>query len=145
MAEFTRGEILAKVAAGEGLEGADLSGANLMNADVSGSEYSADTKWPEGFDPKAASAELEGERDQRLLAEQDSDLKDVANLSQAIELDPGDTKAYFKRGMAYQVLGEDEKAVADFRRVIAINDDTYLTSLAQDFIKQIVSGTDTGE
>ncbi len=76
MADFTREEILAKVAAGERLEGdelrgavlsgANLSGANLREArlweavlrkaNLSGARYDANTKWPEGFDPVAKGA-----------------------------------------------------------------------------------------
>ena len=73
MAEFTREEILEKVAAEESLEGADLRGANLSRADLSeanlseanlsranlsDAKYSANTKWPVGFDPVAAGAVL---------------------------------------------------------------------------------------
>jgi|MDTC01.3.fsa_nt_gb uncharacterized protein YjbI with pentapeptide repeats len=62
MVEFTREEILEKVAAGEYLKGADLCGAhlkeaNLSRANLSGVEltrakYDADTKWPRDFDPE---------------------------------------------------------------------------------------------
>ena len=88
MAELTREEILAKVAAKESLKGANLSGANLSvtrmsdanlrganlfganlsgaglreanlrYADLRGAKYNADTKWPKGFDPEAAGAVL---------------------------------------------------------------------------------------
>ena len=58
MAEFTREEILAKVAAGESLEGADLCGADLQKADLRLARYNEETKWPEGFDPKTAGAVL---------------------------------------------------------------------------------------
>ena len=77
MPDFTREEVIAKVAAEESLEGANLrganltwtdlraanlvdanlSGANLSRADLSGARYDA-TWWPEGFDPEAAGAVL---------------------------------------------------------------------------------------
>ena len=38
------------------LRGADLSGATLMDADLSGALYDSFTRWPDGFDPKAAGA-----------------------------------------------------------------------------------------
>jgi uncharacterized protein YjbI with pentapeptide repeats len=76
MAEFTREEVVAKIAAGESLEGADLNyadlrGANLeranlgraklsgtnlywaywlTSADLQGARYSGTTEWPQGFD-----------------------------------------------------------------------------------------------
>ena len=58
MAEFTREEILAKVAAGESLEGADLCEADLQKADLCLARYNEETKWPVGFDPVAAGALL---------------------------------------------------------------------------------------
>ncbi len=73
MAELTREEILAKVAAKESLKGANLSGANLsvtrmsdanlrganlFGANLRLADYSANTQWPEGFDPEAAGAVL---------------------------------------------------------------------------------------
>ena len=36
------------------LSGADLSGANLREANLGEAEYNKNTKFPEGFDPKAA-------------------------------------------------------------------------------------------
>lgn len=38
------------------LSGASLSGANLIGADLSGAIYSAQTTWPEGFNPQDAGA-----------------------------------------------------------------------------------------
>jgi uncharacterized protein YjbI with pentapeptide repeats len=40
------------------LAGADLSEAFLRDAHLRLARYNADTKWPEGFDPKAAGAWL---------------------------------------------------------------------------------------
>ena len=40
------------------LRDCDLRGANLYGADPTGAKYSANTKWPEGFDPVAAGAVL---------------------------------------------------------------------------------------
>jgi uncharacterized protein YjbI with pentapeptide repeats len=40
------------------LRWADLSEANLSDANLSKAYYSAETKWPEGFDPEAAGAVL---------------------------------------------------------------------------------------
>ena len=74
MAKFTREELEKKVAAGERLEAADLKGAHLRMADLSGAilvgadltlanlrgtTYDKDTKFPEGFDLEAAGMVLE--------------------------------------------------------------------------------------
>ena len=71
---FTREEVVAKVAAGESLEGADLEGgdlqgadlrgadlvgADLSQADLKGARYNKNTRFPEGFDPEAAGMVLE--------------------------------------------------------------------------------------
>ena len=40
------------------LTGADLRGADLRDIDLTGAKYSANTKWPEGFDPEAAGCKL---------------------------------------------------------------------------------------
>lgn len=40
------------------LRGADLTGATMTGAMVSFAPYDANTKWPEGFDPKAGGAVL---------------------------------------------------------------------------------------
>ena len=68
MADFTRDEVLQVVEGGRKCSGADLqgidlsdadlTGANLSGAKLSGAKYSANTKWPEGFDPVAAGAEM---------------------------------------------------------------------------------------
>ena len=73
MAEFTREEILAKVAAKESLKGADLRGAdlrfanlrdadlsyaNLGGAKLSGAKSNETTIWPDDFDQETAGAVL---------------------------------------------------------------------------------------
>jgi Protein of unknown function (DUF4236)/Tetratricopeptide repeat len=42
-------------------------------------------------------------------------------LSTAIEVDPGDVWAYLKRAAAYEQTGDSEKAIADYRSVLAID------------------------
>mgnify|MGYP001158487211 CR=1 FL=1 len=73
MADFTREEVIAKVAAGESLEGADLEGVDLQGAHLRGADlrgaklggasllgnlrraiYNKLTKFPDGFDPETA-------------------------------------------------------------------------------------------
>ena len=55
MADFTREEVIdiAHKLVGADLRDIDLSDADLWAANLSGAWYSADTKWPEGFDPEA--------------------------------------------------------------------------------------------
>jgi tetratricopeptide (TPR) repeat protein len=45
----------------------------------------------------------------------------VASYNKAIELDPKDANALSNRGHAYRDLGNNEKAIADFRAALAIN------------------------
>ena len=54
MSDFTRDEVIVKIAAGESLEGADLEGVDLRGADLSGAKYNKLTKFPGDFDPEAA-------------------------------------------------------------------------------------------
>jgi tetratricopeptide (TPR) repeat protein len=42
-------------------------------------------------------------------------------LSTAIEVDPRDVWAYLKRAAAYEQTGDREKAIADYRSVLAID------------------------
>ena len=83
MADFTRDEVIQVIEGGRKCAGADLQdidlrgadllaanlyganlrGANLYRADLTGANlrearYTAETKWPVGFDPKAAGAVL---------------------------------------------------------------------------------------
>jgi regulator of sirC expression with transglutaminase-like and TPR domain len=44
----------------------------------------------------------------------------LADLNQAIALDPDFAVAYANRGNAYATLGEVEKAVADFERYLEL-------------------------
>ena len=37
-----------------------------------------------------------------------------------IELNPNDADAYFNRGLAYELKGDKEKAIADFRKALEI-------------------------
>jgi uncharacterized protein YjbI with pentapeptide repeats len=54
MLDFTREEVIARVAAGQDLRRADLNQANLSKSDLSGAQYNKHTKFPDGFDPEAA-------------------------------------------------------------------------------------------
>ena len=73
MADFTREEVIQVVEGGRKCVGADLRNidlndadlwaanlreANLRDAHLRRARYSANTQWPEGFDPEAAGAEM---------------------------------------------------------------------------------------
>jgi len=54
MPDFTKDEVIVEVAAGESLEQARLVAFDLSEADLSGAIYNKSTKFPDGFNPKAA-------------------------------------------------------------------------------------------
>ena len=61
MADFTPEEVIQVIEGGRKCAGADLRDIDLSDADLSGArlssaKYSANTQWPEGFDPVAAGA-----------------------------------------------------------------------------------------
>ena len=45
----------------------------------------------------------------------------IANFTQAIDLDPGNTNAYFKRSASYSYLGKYQNSVDDFTKLIGFN------------------------
>ena len=45
----------------------------------------------------------------------------ISNYDNAIELNPGDRDAYYRRGIVHHVLGRHELAVADFDRAVEID------------------------
>ncbi len=47
----------------------------------------------------------------------------ISNYDNAIEVNPGDSDAYYRRGIARHVLGRHELAVADFDRVVELDRD----------------------
>lgn len=44
----------------------------------------------------------------------------AADCSTALELDPGRVKAYFRRALAREQLGDDTNALRDARRVLEV-------------------------
>jgi len=52
------------------LFGANLEDANLQSANLSGTIYTKETKWPEGFDPEAAGAILDDDEGNPITDEQ---------------------------------------------------------------------------
>ena len=42
------------------LNGTDIEGASLVEANLSGAKYNPETRWPKGFDPEASGAVLVG-------------------------------------------------------------------------------------
>jgi Flp pilus assembly protein TadD len=45
----------------------------------------------------------------------------IRQFSTAIEADPGDVFPYLKRAIAYEQIGERERAIADYRLALAVN------------------------
>ncbi len=45
----------------------------------------------------------------------------IKNCDEAIRLDPQSAEVYYKRGFAYQNMGQGERAIEDFDRAIRIN------------------------
>jgi tetratricopeptide (TPR) repeat protein len=54
----------------------------------------------------------------------------LADLGQAIKYDPGYTEAFLKRGEAHLILGELNKAIADFDSTLELNPYQRLASLS---------------
>jgi tetratricopeptide (TPR) repeat protein len=74
---------------------------------------------------------LRGNRDQAdvlmaqgagLFAEHDA-REAVEDLTRAITLDPENAEAYYQRGLAYSLLGEPAKALADYEQTCALDPD----------------------
>jgi tetratricopeptide (TPR) repeat protein len=49
--------------------------------------------------------------------------KEIANLTEAIRLNPDDAGAYYNRGDAYSERDGDDQAIADFTKAIRLDSD----------------------
>jgi tetratricopeptide (TPR) repeat protein len=54
------------------------------------------------------------------LAAEDDAREAVEDLTQAVTLDPKNAEAYYQRGLAYTLLGEKDKALADYDQTCAL-------------------------
>ena len=45
----------------------------------------------------------------------------MSDYDRAVELNPGDADAHYRRGISHHVLGQDELAIADFDRVVELD------------------------
>ncbi|MBL7200794.1 MAG: tetratricopeptide repeat protein [Anaerolineae bacterium] len=63
----------------------------------------------------------------------------IQEYDQAIEVDPDYSETYFNRGYAYKLLGEVDKAVADFERFLTFEKhwNEEMVSMAQSHIKEL--------
>jgi len=59
------------------------------------------------------------------------------DFNKALELDPNLAQAYYNRGRAYQALGDREKAIADFQKVLEISQDADLRQRAQQHLDEL--------
>jgi tetratricopeptide (TPR) repeat protein len=55
-----------------------------------------------------------------LMAKDDA-LEAIEDLSRAVALDPGNAEAYYQRGLAYTLMGEADKALADYEETCALD------------------------
>jgi tetratricopeptide (TPR) repeat protein len=55
-----------------------------------------------------------------LFAEDDA-REAIEDLTRAIALEPGDAEAYYQRGLAYTLLGSQDKALSDYEQTCALN------------------------
>lgn len=60
----------------------------------------------------------------------------LADFDKAIEFDPNDADAYFKRGRAFLIVGNAKFAIADFDKSIAIDDRNPLVYAERGFARQ---------
>ena len=67
-------------------------------------------------------------------------LKAIDCFTKVIRVEPRDGETYYNRGLAYYKLGEKEKALSDFNRVIEIRSDEELVQKARQIIDQIEAG-----
>jgi tetratricopeptide (TPR) repeat protein len=58
----------------------------------------------------------------------------IRTLSQALELNPALAEAYFRRGICFHHIGEDELAVSDFKQAAVINFDDPRGNLWEGFV-----------
>ncbi len=63
----------------------------------------------------------------------------IAEYTQAIKLDPNYTESFFNRGYTYKVIGETDKALADFNRFLSFQEhwNAEMVSMAQAHIKEL--------
>jgi len=54
----------------------------------------------------------------------------IIGYTKAIELNPNQTDTYYKRGLVYKDMGQRDKAIADFRKAVEL-DNNYIEALTQ--------------
>jgi tetratricopeptide (TPR) repeat protein len=61
----------------------------------------------------------------------------LPDLDKAIELNSKNAEAHYYRGLCYQALGQDDKALADFQAAISNTTDPLLLKSAMDQVKAL--------
>src|SRR6266702_3277971 len=60
----------------------------------------------------------------------------IADYDRAINIDPNDAEAYFKRGRAFLIVGNAKFAIADFDKSISLDDHNPLVYAERGFARQ---------
>jgi regulator of sirC expression with transglutaminase-like and TPR domain len=64
----------------------------------------------------------------------------LADYQQAIALKPDLVEAYLNRGLVYSQMGEEEKAIADFQKVLELTDDPTWRRIAEEELRKRIPG-----
>lgn len=61
----------------------------------------------------------------------------LTDFNHALELNPKLAEAYGNRGLAYKAMGQVEKAIADFERVLELTDNPQLRQTAEQQLHEL--------
>jgi len=63
----------------------------------------------------------------------------IADCDEALEIDPSLPDGYYHRALAYQALGKNDQAIADFEQFITLSKDNALSQNAQQQISKLTT------
>lgn len=61
----------------------------------------------------------------------------IADFNKAIELNPNDANTYLGRGFSFEMSGEQDSAIKDFKHILEISADANIRKLAEDELKKL--------